>query len=260
MAFVRRVRGGLRGLTPQLNGGEPMDLIDGLGTEPPGNRRGFLHKKIFGAIRSVASIGSVIGIPGASTVSRIAGRIAGTPRVRTLPITIPQRTQLGPPPPVSIIPQTFIPNVTSTTFPGLPFVGSGGAAAGPCADPRLVRSPQGNCIFPGSPRGAAVFGGNVIAGQYGAGFVAGSRIVDVADCPRGTVLGKDGICYANLANKNRLYPRGRRPLLTGGDMRAISRARSAGNRLANAKSDLLAIGMLKAAGPRKRRKKSVPPC
>lgn len=129
----------------------------------------------------------------------------------------------------------------------------------PCMPP-LIRSPAGNCIAPTSPRGAELFASEAIAGQYGAGYIAGSRITDVATCPRGTVLGKDGVCYANLPNKNRLYPRGRRPLLTGGDMRAISRARTAGNRLANAKSDLIAIGMLKAAGPRKKRKRPVVPC
>jgi len=225
----------------------------------PGDERAFLHKKIFGGISRIADVAAGIGIPGARIVSSITGRVAGGPRP-------PARRSFGrgrtpPPPPIQIIPQTFAPEITPTTFPGQPFHGNGNGGGGSEAcPPPLRRSPAGNCIFPGSPRGAEVFRGEVIAGQYGAGFVAGSRIVDVATCTRGTVLGKDGICYANLANKNRLYPRGRRPLLTGGDMRAISRARTAGNRLANAKQDLLAIGMLKAAGPRKRRKKTVPTC
>jgi len=241
----------------------------------PGDQRGFLHKKIFKGISTIAGLGGLIGIPGASAVSRTFGGFAGR---RLPPITIaggpPPPRSFGRrprrPPPVSVIPQTFGPTRTPTTFPGQPLnihralpVGGGGGGGGdgtaPCP-PRLRRNDQGLCVFPGSPFGAQEFGGDVIAGQYGAGFVAGSRIVDVAQCPRGTVLGKDGICYANLANKNRLYPRGRRPLLTGGDMKAIGRARTAGNRLANAKSDLIAIGMLKAAGPRKRRKKASTPC
>ena len=202
----------------------------------PGDQRGFLHKKIGRFIGGVAkTLIPAVGV-GADIFDTAKG-FFGRPAVQPFPAT-------------------FIPG-GGTGIPGLPFH-NGGNGAKPCPPP-LKRNPAtGNCIFPKSPRGAEVFGGNVIDGQYGAGYVAGSRIVDVAQCPRGTVLGKDGICYANLANKNRLYPRGRRPLLTGGDMRAISRARTAGNRLANAKSDLIAIGMLKAAGPRKRRKKTVP--
>ena len=236
-----------------------MQMFDGDRTRPC-DQRAFLHKKIFGGISKIAGLAGLIGIPGASAVSKITG---GFGRRRPPPPAAFQPQLFAPPPPVQVIPTTFAPRPFTTVVPGnLPFGGGGGGGgngAGPCPPP-LQRSPAGNCIYPGSPRGAEVFGGNVIAGQYGAGYVAGSRIVDVAQCPRGTVLGKDGVCYANLANKNRLYPRGRRPLLTGGDMRAISRARTAGNRLANAKQDLLAIGMLKAAGPRKRRKKTVPTC
>jgi len=251
-------------------------MLEGIDRSRPGDQRAFLHKKIFGGISKLAGVGRAIGIPGAGFVQGFAGKLSGQrqPILRPpLATTLPAGfgfTGAAPlrPAPVSVIPQTFQPAPTPTTFPGQPLrIGGGGGGGGgartngPC--PRGTSpDPQGRgfCISPRSPFGAQEFGGEVIAGQYGAGFVAGSRIVDVAQCPRGTVLGKDGICYANLANRNRLYPRGRRPLLTGGDMRAISRARRAGNRMANVKTDLIAIGMLKAAGPRKRRKKSVPPC
>ena len=233
-----------------------MQTFDGERTRP-GDQRAFLHKKILRFASKVAGVAAQVGIPGAGFVSGITGRLAGRPT--------------GPPLPAQVIPTTFASSKSfDAAVPGLlPLtIGGGGKGDrgmgfagpnGPCP-PRTIRSPEGNCIFPGSPRGAEVFGGNVIAGQYGAGYVAGSKLVDVAQCPRGTVLGKDGVCYANLSNKNRLYPRGRRPLLTGGDMRAISRAKTAGNRLANAKNDLIAIGMLKAAGPRKRRKKAPTVC
>ena len=234
-------------------------MIDGVRTRL-GDERGFLHKKIFGGISRLAGVASGLGIPGAGIVSGITGRFAGG---------APRRP---PSPVIQTFPSTFGPVPSATTIPGIPLssraprrFGSGRSGLLPVGGlpdcpPPLRRNDQGLCVSTRSPFGAQEFGGDVIAGQYGAGYIAGSRIVDVAKCPRGTVLGKDGVCYANLANKNRLYPRGRRPLLTGGDMRAISRARTAGNRLANAKSDLLAIGMLKAAGPRKRRKKTVPTC
>jgi len=236
-----------------------MQMFDGDRTRP-GDQRAFLHKKIFGGLSKLAGVAADIGIPGARTVSSLTGRLSG------------QRAPLTRQPVLQTFPSTFVSTPTATTFPGQPLTtgrrgfrpgrsdGSLGIGGLPDCPPPLRRNSQGLCVATTSPFGAQEFGGEVIAGQYGAGFIAGSRIVDVATCPRGTVLGKDGNCYANLANKNRLYPRGRRPLLTGGDMRAISRARTAGNRLANAKQDLLAIGMLKAAGPRKRRKKAAPPC
>jgi len=123
-----------------------------------------------------------------------------------------------------------------------------GNGAGPC-EPPLRRSPQGNCIFPGSPRGAEVFMGEPILGQYGAGRVAGSQIVDRAVCGRGMQLGNDGICYnkKQITNKERMWPAGRKPLLSGGDMRAISTAARAGRRMDLATARLRKLGMMKKA-------------
>lgn len=119
------------------------------------------------------------------------------------------------------------------------------------------------CLSPRSPAGRDPrfgFSGEAVMGRFGPAEVPVSRMTETRVCDRGMKLGKDGLCYAKLTNKERLYPRGRRPLLTGGDMRSISRARSAGIRMANAKSDLVAIGMLKPAPTRKRKKKAVPVC
>jgi len=125
--------------------------------------------------------------------------------------------------------------------------GGGGGPFGPCDDPRLIRGPAGNCIFPGSPVGAARFGGEAIMGQYGAGMVAGSQIVDRATCGRGMQLGNDGVCYnkSQISNKQRMWPAGRKPLLSGGDMRAISIAARAGRRLEGATKRLQRLGMMK---------------
>lgn len=195
----------------------------------PGDERPFLHKKILGVVGKVAGF---LPIPGAGVIGGIARTLAGGG---------------GP------APQTFAP--TKTFAEAVP-----GGADGPCR-PGTVPDPRGGgfCVSTKSAFGQSRFDGGVIEGLYGPAFVPSSEIRDVAVCPPGFALGKDELCYRGLANKLRKYPRGRRPLLTGGDMRAISRAKRAGSRMANAKSDLIAIGMLKAPGP-KRRKKRVVPC
>ena len=222
----------------------------------PNDARGFLHKSKFGRFVT----GAVSNLIPAVGIARTALSVGSSVFRGRQPV------------PRTVVPTTFVPTTTfSGATPGfLPgtrsaFRPSGGTmrrvgtlgvhdqGAGPCLPP-LIRDPElGVCIAPTSPLGASRFQFDAFAGQYGAGFIPGSEIRDVAICPTGTALGKDGICYAKLANRNRKYPRGRRPLLTGGDMNAITRARRAGFKLANAKSDLVAIGMLKVAKTRKRK-------
>jgi len=126
------------------------------------------------------------------------------------------------------------------------FFDGGDDGNGACDDPRLVRDPvTRNCLFPGSPAGAAAFEGNATLGQYGAGMVAGSVIRDVAVCPKKHVLGDDGVCYKGLANRNRMYPKGRAPLLTGGEMRAITTAGRAGKKLDAKRKTLERLGLIK---------------
>jgi len=86
-----------------------------------------------------------------------------------------------------------------------------------------------------------------IMGRYGAGLIPGSKIIDRAVCLRGMQLGDDGICYnkSQITNKERMWPAGRRPLLTGGEMRSISIAARAAGRLARTSKRLQKIGLLK---------------
>lgn len=199
------------------------------GTGRPGDERGFIHKKIFGAVGSIAGVLSPV-IPGAGAISTVARTLAGGGGGTARPPS-----------------------------PGLPWAGAGGGNGRPTTCPRgTYRTGQGTCASPQSAYGVSRFGGQVMEGLYGPAYAPTEETRSIAICPPGFALGKDDLCYAGLANRKRKYPRGRRPLLTGGDMGAISRARSAGNRLANAKSDLIAIGMLKAPGPRRRKKKRVP--
>lgn len=131
----------------------------------------------------------------------------------------------------------------------IPFTlpGSGnGNGSGACPPP-LKRSPQGNCVAPTSPRGAELFMGEPIAGRFGVGVIAASKIVDVAQCPKKMVLGADGICYnkEGFNNKNRMWPKGRAPLLTGGDMNAITIANRSARRLEATTKRLQRMGMMK---------------
>ena len=117
---------------------------------------------------------------------------------------------------------------------------------GPCLPP-LVRNDVGQCVAPTSPLGARTLVGEAIMGRYGAALIPGSQIVDRATCLRGMQLGNDGLCYnkGQITNKQRMWPAGRKPLLTGGDMRAISVASRAGRRMELATKRLQKMGMMK---------------
>jgi len=119
----------------------------------------------------------------------------------------------------------------------------------PCDFPK-VRDSAGRCRTPTSGEfGGEQFGvGAAVAGRYGAAFEPGSIIIDRAVCGKGMTLGNDGLCYNKgaITNKQRQWPRGRRPLLTGGDMRAISIAARAGSKLDRTTKRLRSLGMMKA--------------
>lgn len=96
-------------------------------------------------------------------------------------------------------------------------------------------------------------GGAAVMGRYGAGYTPDVDTRVHLGCLPGDVLGTDSICYPkkSLTNKERKYPRGRRPLLTGGEMRAISIASGAARRVARTQKRLQKMGMLPKPAPRK---------
>lgn len=136
----------------------------------------------------------------------------------------------------------------SIKFPQLAF----GGGTGDCPS-GTVPDPRGFCVSPISPFGAATLGGEAIMGQHGAAMVPGSMIIDRAVCQRGMHLGDDGLCYnkSQISNKERMWPAGRKPLLSGGDMRAISIAARAGRRLEGATKRLQRLGMMKKPASRR---------
>ncbi len=85
-------------------------------------------------------------------------------------------------------------------------------------------------------------------GRYGAALEPGVMMIERSVCLRGMTLGDDGLCYNKgaITNKQRQWPRGRRPLLTGGDMRAIGIAARAGSKLDRTTKRLRSLGMMKA--------------
>lgn len=135
-----------------------------------------------------------------------------------------------------------------------------------------VRSGGDDCIFPARPDPRTgecrVFlgsqsgrdddaVGDAVMGRYGAAYVPGNMVVDRAVCLPGDVVGDDGLCYPrkSLKNSEREWPRGRRPLLTGGDMRAISIASRAASRMTRTAQRLQDLGLIKKPIVRKRAKK-----
>ena len=130
----------------------------------------------------------------------------------------------------------------------------GGGRAGPCDFPMVLDS-EGMCRMPTSGKfGGEQFGvGEAVMGRYGAALEPGSQIIDRAICLRGMQLGDDGLCYnkSQITNKQRMWPAGRKPLLSGGDMRAIAIASRAGRRLEGATKRLQRMGMMKKPASRR---------
>jgi len=204
----------------------------------PGDRRGFLHKSFIGrAIGGVAK-GFVTGGPLGAIRGGVTGVLGGTARPTQFSEgekRLGRELKFG---------ETSAPRTRSVEgllpcFPGFR------------RDPRT-----GKCaLFIGEQRGVDDTPvGEAVMGQYGAGLVPGNRVIDRAVCLKGMQLGNDGVCYnkSQISNKQRMWPAGRRPLLTGGDMRAISIAARAGRRLEGATERLQRLGLMKKpAAPRR---------
>jgi len=121
-------------------------------------------------------------------------------------------------------------------------VGSGGkstlAAGGPCPGVFSVQGPDGTCIdltaLPPGGRPAITRSdfGNAVTGAFGIpalepASVPSTRLL----CPSGMVLGRDNLCYPTQVlrrdSRFRKWRPGARPILTGGQRKAISKARTA---------------------------------
>ncbi len=217
----------------------------------PNDERHFVHKKILGGVSKLAGLASPF-IPGASFVSGIAGKFAGGGKA---------------------------PRQVVSAVPG-EFAGAfGGAFRGKARSVVALKAPacpegfelddEGRCakvgfrgaierFLPGGRTGFAPEDfGEAMVGRFGAGLEPAVRSTETRICPRGSVLGIDGLCYnkRDLRNADRFWPQGRRPLLTGGEMRCISIASRAASKIRTKTKQLQKMGMLpkptRRAAPRR---------
>jgi len=129
--------------------------------------------------------------------------------------------------------------------------GPGNCAPGTFWDPELQF-----CVSPDSDFGGRQLAdqfGQAVMGRFGAGLLPAVRQGVTLRCPRGAVLGIDSICYnrKDIDNDERKWPRGRRPLLTGGDLNAITRANRAARRVEATTKRLQSMGMMKKPATRR---------
>ncbi len=224
----------------------------------PHERRNFVHKRIGRGLKTFVTSGF-------NPISAAGAFIA--PARNTVPRTETARPSARGAAGVALgrSVKFSTPGFAGTTGTAVMLSGAGGSAC----FPGFKRDPvSGRCVpfFLGDRQGpddrplqlgSGVPVGDATMGRFGAALVPGSRIIDRAVCLRGMVLGNDGLCYNSkgFRNSDRMWPRGRKPLLTGGDMRAISIASRAATRLTNTAVRLQEIGLIKKPVARKRAKK-----
>ena len=209
-----------------------------------GDERGFIHKRIFGGIK-----GAIGGILTGNPLAGLAGGIKGF--LKDPAQVVPQATRCPP---------GFFVSAAGQCTPvgGLPPSPRFGGPPPRLPPPIILQPPPptGGLLTPLSARGALAPGqmGEAVLGQFGAGTEPEVFDTMVRRCPRKAVLGADGVCYnrGDLRNSDRWWPRGRRPLLTGGDMRAISTASSAAKKLQRKQKQLQQLGLLKKPAARSR--------
>ena len=224
----------------------------------PGDERGFIHKSKLGKFVRGA-VGTVVGeVPGIGTAVRTVQTGLGAVKTarRTLSRSSTARVTAASEAEKRLGQRLKFPDVQPGRRGRLGFRPPTqlDLAAGPCDFPKVLDA-AGRCRTPTSGEfGGEQFGvGEAVMGRYGAALEPGSMIVDRAICLRGMQLGDDGLCYnkSQITNKQRMWPAGRRPLLSGGDMRAISIASRAGRRMELATKRLQRMGMMKKASPRR---------
>ena len=212
--------------------------------DPLGLAQGFVHRRIFGAAKAFVTTGSPIAAVGSFLTTGGSEGKSGSS-------VIPQGRDPVPGLPIA-------PTPVSTMLPA------------PCPNRSMVIDHRGRCVqgagFSGLGPGAGVFdplgldlgarardflappqGPAPAVPMIGASAVAPFRHTQVVRrCGRGSVLAIDGLCYdkKTLRKDQREWPPGRKPLLTGGDLNAISRAARAAGRMKTQQKRLQKLGLL----------------
>lgn len=121
-----------------------------------------------------------------------------------------------------------------------------------CIWPSQKDPVTGKCmVFLGQQPGAD---GVPVNGRFGIGMVPNQRNIVRDVCRKGMVLGKDNICYErrNIANRDRLWPKGTKPLGTAEEMRAVRIAARFAGRFERTTKRMQKIGLAKKPAPRRR--------
>ncbi len=237
------------------------------GQLPPacGDIRGFVHKRIFGGIKGFIGGGPLGALKGFVAPPQPSFDPTGFRRISAPPMQFGGTVALpGCPPgffragggpcqkhaPVEFARQTGLAAKEAGCPAG--FVVILGKCV-PTSLPSFVSDPLATLTSPQVPvaaangRGAVQDMGQARMGRFGAGFEPEVLSSTTRRCGRGAVLAVDGLCYnrRDIRNSERWWPRGRRPLLTGGDMRCISVASSAAKKLQRKQKQLQELGLLR---------------
>jgi len=213
--------------------------------DPLGLSLSFVHKRLFGAARGLLTggpSGAVIGLlsPGGGSSGRSGSR--AVPRGTGEPVPgLPVQAFALPTP---VDPCSARGMVIDRTGRCVARAGLSGLGPGPgLLDPLgLDLGARARELFAPPPVGPPVG-----VAMIGSSAVAPFRTTTVIRrCGRGFVLAIDGLCYdrKTLRKDQRMWPPGRKPLLTGGQLNAIAIAARAAGRIKTQTKRLQKLGML----------------
>jgi len=192
--------------------------------EKPNDRRNFVHKRLFGAATSFVTSGF-------NPISAVSSFVRGP--------TVGQ----------SFATRRTAQSVSRGCPPGQRLTSGGNCVR----DTSVVRTRTPGIsgalqrMIPGGATGFEVPAGDAVMGRFGAALEPFEKVRSISTCLPGMVLGMDGFCYDKRAitNRERMWPKGTAPLLTGGDMSCIRKAARAAGRLQRTTKRLQKIGLLK---------------
>ena len=223
-----------------------LELDDPTYFDPLGLSLNFVHRRIFGGVKGFLRGGPLGAISGVLAPSGSEGR-SGSPVV---PVGTGQAV-----PGVMLGPVALPRPIVST-----------------CEQRGMVTDSRGRCVSRVEPvpgiRGVIerlLPGGETgllaPVAMIGASAVTPMTVQQVVRrCGRGAVLAIDGLCYDRklLRKDQRMWPPGRKPLLTGGDLNAISRAARAAGRMKTQQKRLQKLGLLPKPKSTRRAPAAVP--
>ena len=214
--------------------------------DPLGLSLNFVHRRLFGAAKAFITTGSPIAAVGGFVSAGSEGRSGSdvVPKGTGLPVPgldIVRTTLPTPVDPCSARGMVIDRSGRCVARAGVSGIGPGAGILDPLgldlgARARDLFAPVAPPIGP--PPGAAMIG---------ASAVAPFRTTTVTRrCGRGFVLATDGLCYdrKTLRKDQRMWPPGRKPLLTGGQLNAIAIAARAAGRIKTQTKRLQKLGML----------------